>query len=239
MIPLPIHYINKLNHRELAPIGIDDKVWVELPDGSWKTKFRLTHDQSFEVSLGLSVNKRTDRNKLHPLFYGGCLSRLVHYIISLCLHFPDVPILGGKSDFKAANRRVSTHGDTAAKCSIIYKGFALPSLRLTFGGSPCPNEFCLFSEICTDLANDLFHCQDWDPSILYSPHANKIADPLLQPDEIAFKQAKSLDVSIPLDSWGKVDDFIDDGIVIIPDINQNKNRAIQAMLLAIHVYAVH
>lgn len=34
---------------------------------------------------------------------------------------------------------------------------------------------------------------------------------------------------------GKVDDFIDDGIVIVPDINQNRNRAIQAMLLAIHV----
>jgi hypothetical protein len=38
-----------------------------------------------------------------------------------------------------------------------------------------------------------------------------------------------------LDIWGKVDDFIDDGIVITPDINENRERAIQAMLLAIHV----
>jgi hypothetical protein len=34
---------------------------------------------------------------------------------------------------------------------------------------------------------------------------------------------------------GKVDDFIDDGIVIIPDTNQNRIRAIQALLLTIHV----
>ncbi len=80
MIPLPLHYINKLQHGELAPIGIDDKVWAELPDGSRKTKFRLTHDQSFEALIGSSVNKRTDRDRLHPLFYGGCLSRLIHYI---------------------------------------------------------------------------------------------------------------------------------------------------------------
>ena len=235
MIPLPLHYINELNHGELAPVGIDDKVWTELSDGSRKTKFRLTHDQSFEASIGASVNERTRRDKLHPLFYGSCLSRLIHYIISLRLYLPNVPILGGKSDFKAAYRRVSMHGDTAAKCSIINKNFALPSLGLTFGGSPCPNEFCLFSEMCTDLANDLLHCKDWDPAILSSPHAAKLSNPLLQPTEIKFKQAKDLDVSIPLDTWGKIDQFIDDGIVIVPDINQNRNRAVQAMLLAIHV----
>ncbi len=235
MIPLPIYYINDLKHGELAPVGIDDKVWVEQSDGSRKTKYRLTHDQSFGAASGSSVNKRTERNKLHPLFYGGCLSRLIHYIISLRLHYPSVSILGGKSDFKAVYRRVSMHGDTAAKCAIIYKNFALPRLRLTFGGSPCPNEFCLFSEMCTDLANNILHCQDWDPKTLSSPHASRISDPILQPVEMEFKQVKSIDVSIPLDVWGKVDDFIDDGIVIIPDLQNNQDRAIQAMLLAIHV----
>jgi len=32
-----------------------------------------------------------------------------------------------------------------------------------------------------------------------------------------------------------VDDFIDDGIVIVPDLLDNTNRALQAMLLAIHI----
>jgi hypothetical protein len=235
MIPLPIDYINTLKNGELAPVGIDDKVWTTQEDGTKTIKFRLTHDQSFEASMGSSVNRRTEKEKLHSLFYGGCLSRIIHYIISLRLRYPTTPILGGKSDFKAAYRRVSLHGDTAAKCAIIYKGFALPSLRLTFGGTPCPNEFCLFSEICTDLANDILHCPYWDPSSLCSPHAKKIPDPILLPAETEFKQAKNLDVSIPPDDWGKIDDFIDDGIVIVPDINSNRFRASQALLLAIHV----
>jgi hypothetical protein len=116
----------------------------------------------------------------------------------------------------------------------MYDQFALLSLRLTFGGSSCPNEFCLFSEMCTDLANDILHCKDWDPSKLCSPHSEKIPDPILQPDELEFTPAKSLDVSIPLDTWGRVDDFIDDGIVIVPDL-LNRARALQALLLAIHV----
>jgi hypothetical protein len=70
---------------------------------------------------------------------------------------------------------------------------------------------------------------------LSSPHASKIPNPILQPVEIEFKQAKSLDVNITLDTCGKVDDFIDDGIVIVPDLHNNRDRAIQAMLLAIHV----
>jgi len=36
------------------------------------------------------------------------------------------------------------------------------------------------------------------------------------------------------DDFGKIDVFIDDGIPITPDLNDNKDRAIQAMLLAIH-----
>lgn len=83
MIPLLDHYINKLTYGELAPIGIDDKVSVTLPDRSKKLKIRLTPDQSFEATIGESINKCTDRQKLNPSFYGGCLSRLLHYIISL------------------------------------------------------------------------------------------------------------------------------------------------------------
>ncbi len=39
MFPIPLHYINVLKQGELAPVGIDDKVWTDLPDGSRKTKF--------------------------------------------------------------------------------------------------------------------------------------------------------------------------------------------------------
>jgi hypothetical protein len=146
-----------------------------------------------------------------------------------------VRILGGKSDFKAAYRRVHLHGDTAEKCSIMYKEFGLSSLRLTFGGSPCPNEFCFISELCTDLANDILHCPNWDPKTLKSPHSHILSEPIFLDDSIPFGQAMELDVEMPSDDWGLIDDFIDDGITIVPDIGMNKDRAAAAMLLAIHI----
>jgi hypothetical protein len=117
----------------------------------------------------------------------------------------------------------------------MFKNMGLTSLRLTFGGSPCPNEFCIASELCSDLANDILHCQEWDPKVISSPHADKLQDPILLDQQIPFVQAKDLDVDIPNDNWGRVDNFIDDGIVIVPDLKDNRNRAIQAMLLAIHI----
>jgi hypothetical protein len=116
----------------------------------------------------------------------------------------------------------------------MYKDFSLPSLRLTFGGSPCPNEFCVVSELCTNLANDLLHCLHWDPKMLQSPHAHRLSNPRLLDDSIPFGQPKKLDVEIPIDDWGRIDDFIDDGIAIVLDLGDNKNRAVTAMLLAIH-----
>jgi len=44
-----------------------------------------------------------------------------------------------------------------------------------------------------------------------------------------------LDIELEPDDDGKVDIFIDDGIAITPDLHQNRFRAIQSMLLAIHV----
>jgi hypothetical protein len=190
MFALPLSYFSTLKHGELAPVGIDDTQWSELPDGSKKTKFRMTHDQSFKASVGSSVNKRVHHDSLEPLYYGGCLFRSIHYIISIHTRHPAVRILGGKSDFKAVYRRVHLHGDIAARCSIRYQDFCLPSLRLTFGGSPCPNEFCIVSKLCADLANDILHCSQWDPNELKSPHSSLLLEPYLLNDSIPFSQAK-------------------------------------------------
>jgi hypothetical protein len=54
-------------------------------------------------------------------------------------------------------------------------------------------------------------------------------------ESVPYSQAKELDAEIPLDDHGRVDDFIDDGIVIAPDMNKNSSRALQALLLAIHI----
>jgi hypothetical protein len=90
------------------------------------------------------------------------------------------------------------------------------------------------SDLCTDLANDILHCPEWDPNEVYSPHSHSLSDTVELDNSIPFGQAKELDVDIPVDDWGRIDDFIDDGIAIVPDLGQNRNHAVQAMLLAIH-----
>ena len=101
-IPFPLSYISELQNGELATIGMDDKQWTELPDGSKQPKFHMTHDQSFNTSIGTSVNGRVLTDQLDSIYYGGCLSRLIHYIVLIRLRHPNIKILGGKSDIKAA-----------------------------------------------------------------------------------------------------------------------------------------
>ncbi len=149
------------------------------PDGSREPKLRMTHDQSYEASAGSSINKQVHHNLLEPLYYGGCLSRIINKILSIRARHLSVKNLGRKSDFKVVYRRINVHGDIAAKCSIMYRGVGLPSLRLTFGGSPCPNELCIISELCTDLANDILHCPQWQPEGLFSPHQKLLSDPVV------------------------------------------------------------
>jgi hypothetical protein len=231
MIPIPLKYLNKIPDSELAPVGIDDKQFKILPDGSKLMKYRLTHDQSFVASVGESVNKRVIKEGLNPLYYRGCLSRLIHYFLSIRSRHPNIKILGGKSDIKSAYRRITLNGQTAVKCAIMCQEFSLVSLRLTFGGSPCPNEWCIASELFIDLANDILHCEDWNPQELFSPHAPTLLPPQYLNNDIPFTPATDLDVQIPDDDMG----WIDDGMVIIPDIKDNKNRGVQALLLAIHI----
>jgi hypothetical protein len=52
---------------------------------------------------------------------------------------------------------------------------------------------------------------------------------------IPYRKARELDVEIAEDNCGRIDDFIDDGIAIVPDLANNKKRALEAMLLAIHM----
>lgn len=90
--------------------------------------------------------------------------------------------------------------------------------------------FFLASELCTDLANDIWHGPGWNPIINTSPHATSFGQTINLNSDIPCAVAKDLDVIIPPDDWGRVDDFIDNGILIVPDLKENSNRVIQSFL---------
>ena len=159
---------------------------------------------------------------------------MIHKIVAYRAKYPTTRLLAAKTDFKAAYRRITLQGRTAARCTIIHEGFALPGLRLTFGGTPCAYEFCIVSETCTDLANDILHAPNWNPKEVFSPHANRIPEPIIFDDSVPFRPAAELDVELPVDCYGCVDDFVDDGMVLTPDINDNRLRGAGALPLAIH-----
>jgi hypothetical protein len=63
---------------------------------------------------------------------GWCLSRLIHFIIALCLAYPNQGILIAKYNYSDAYRRM-VH---AAQSIAVFDKVAYIALRLTFGGSP-------------------------------------------------------------------------------------------------------
>ena len=74
---------------------------------------------------------------------------------------------------------MTLHSDTAAKCIILNDKLAFIGLLLTFGGKPCPAEWCFRSELTMDLANDILHAPQQDPLELASPHTAMILEPIL------------------------------------------------------------
>ncbi len=145
-------------------------------------------------------------------------------------------VLISKTDFKRVNRRVTLHDDMAPRCSIINGDIALVSLRLTFGGAPCPNELCIISEICADLGNDILRSPSWNPRMLHSLHT--ITLPLEDKTEDISPSIEGLplDVDILPDTYGKIEMYIDDRIPVIPDIGDNRIRGTNTMALAVYTF---
>ena len=100
--------------------------------------------------------------------FGFALSRIVHRIVHLRQMYPKTTVWIRKEDAKSAYRRVHLSDGmafkTAVQLTIANVNYILLSLRLPFGGSPCPPELCLISDVMTDIINDLLACVHWDPT---------------------------------------------------------------------------
>jgi hypothetical protein len=142
--------------------------------------------------------------KAYPeMIYGWCLPRIVHFIVALRLAWPGKSILIARYDCSDACRRIAHSAKAVAQTITTLGALAFVCWRLTFGGSPNPPTWCCFSEIVTDLANEISMCAEWDPATLKSPDQTVTPDPIRLGPEIPFAIALPMAVTIPstCDHW--------------------------------------
>jgi hypothetical protein len=154
---------------------------------------------------------------------GWCLPRIVHFFVALRSQNPLLLILiSNKYDYSNAFRCIAHSPAAAAQTIAINRTAAFLSLRLTFGGSPNPPTWCMFSELVTDLANEIARCDEWDPNECRSPAQPATPEPLRLPTGIFIVQARRMALHIPpTKAGGRVDGFIDDLINVFLDTPSN------------------
>ena len=232
---IPISTVQKIPGALLAPMNIMEQSTID-EHGNIIPKKRLTHDQSFVWSSGTSVNSRVQVDKLLPCRFGACMRRLANFAVAARKRYPNCRIYASKVDYKSAYRRCHLNHETAVQTitQLPDNDIAIISLRLTFGGGPCPFEWGVLSETACDLANALLHDDSWDPDSLCAPAS---VPPRRSLDEdVPFGVGRDLIVDVPIDSRGTVDCYIDDTIGLTIDLpgTNNVKRMEKAPLLAIH-----
>ena len=238
-LPIDINTASNIVGGAWAPLNITEQ-WSINEKGDRIEKKRLTHDQSFKgLKSNESINDRLDEEKLEPLIYGYMFSRFLHMIHAMRLAHPFLVILICKYDLDSAYRRMHLNSASAAKCICMTTVCALIYLRLTFGGSSSPAEWCVIIEILTDLANDITNNPFWNHSTTYArePDPSKLPPPLLKPENDTFVQALPVDVDLQLPRHGWIDSYIDDIIGICTHQGNNAIRTTKAILLAIYLFA--
>jgi hypothetical protein len=169
------------------------------------------------------------------MIYGWCLSQILHDVIALWLAFPKTPILSAKYDYSDAYQRVAHSATAVAQTISTCNDFAYVYNRLTFGGSPNPPTWCNFSEIVTDLANEIGQCKNWDPQALRSPNQPVTPTPIRENQAVPVAQARPMALHIPTTATSRVDSFIDDLINVFLDTESNLARQPHTVPLAMFV----
>jgi hypothetical protein len=232
---LPVEALYDIKGAAVAPHGVVRQGTInEL--GQLITKDRPTHDQTFSArEEGKSINDRCNMDLLTPCVFGHALLRLIHFILHLRRRFPGVRIFIQKVDFKSAYRRLHLSYDMATKCITVVRDLAFLSLRMPFGGRPCPSLWSDVSETITDLSNSLAVDPSWDPETLRSPLQHLIPPTVSEPQDVPFADSLPVAFDIP-DGEGKykADVFIDDVISVVLDDGRGCARGAAASLLAIH-----
>ena len=238
-LPITMTAAKQMKSGRSAPLNIQTQ-WTIDEDGTQIKKKRLSHDQSFAgLASTTSINIQVIIEDLGPLIYGFMFLRLCHMIHTMRLAHPYTSIIITKIDLDAAFRRMHLNTKSAAKCICTTTICALIYLRLTFGGSFSPAEWCIMIEILKDLANDITNNPIWNPTSTLAPipAPASIPPPTYLPPQIPFSPALLADVDLPLPHHETVDSYVDDIISLCLDICDNASRCVNAILLTIYLLA--
>jgi hypothetical protein len=234
-LPVDPSIVPNIPGAMVQPAGVVKQFSLQ-EDGSRILKRRLTQDLTFPLTFTeASVNNRIDMDMYVEMIYGWCFSRIIHFIVALRLRFPEKKIFIVKYDYSDAYRRVAHSASAVVQSILIFAGVAYLALRLTFGGSPNPPTWCAFSEMVTDLSNEIALCQEWDHTTTRSPAQLLTPTPVELPDDEPFAEALPMAVHIPTSVTARTDSFIDDLIRIFLDTPLSREREPHAVPLAIHV----
>lgn len=234
-VPLTLDTIRHLPNAQVQPIGMV-KQWSLDVNGDRKQKLRLTHDASFIPRPGsTSVNQRIDLGQYDEMIYGWCLPRLIHYIVSMRKNYPCQRILIAKFDYSDAYRRIPYSAEAAKQQILIVDNIAFLMLRMTFGGSANPPTWCSFSEMVTDLANEIVLAENWDTTQVFSPLRSTPPQAKVLDNDIPFGAAEDMVFDIPLRGTIRTDGFIDDLINVILDTEENRVKGSLTVPLSVHV----
>ena len=174
-----------------------------------------------------------------PMFYGTCLSRIVHFIVHLRRKYPNRRILLSKLDYSDAYRRMSHHWSATAQTILVVNDIAYIMLRLAFGGSPNPPCWCAFSETMTDVANDLMASplfrEKKPKSILIEPRHTRVVEyPKLEAPFAEGLESCYLETN-PATSLKEI--YIDDGVNVALDKPEDHEVEFQALPIAAQAFS--
>jgi hypothetical protein len=143
------------------------------------------------------------------------------------------PNHGSNADYGNGRGRTSTSGPNRVHTSSIPA--ACIAATLTFGGSPNLPSWCLFSEMVTDLANEITNSSSYDPSILASPSQPTAPAPMLPVEQCGpARKRLPMAVTIPVTHTARVHTFIDDLINCFLDTESNRATQPHVVPLAMH-----
>jgi len=235
VLPIRANAILNVKGLHLQPGGMVRQLSLKA-DGSRHPKSRFTHDLSFSITADdASVNARVDMSKHPEMVYGWCLLRLIHYIAALRVRHPGVRILISKFDYSDAYKRISQSPRSSAASVICFGEVAYICWRMVFGGSPNPAGFSGFSEMLTDLANEIA-MSDYSPDDYVSPTVRESHLAVRETEEQDAEFAVAIMPAFEVSTRSKSirDCFIDDIIDCHLDTDENRNRSGHIVQMAVH-----